>query len=125
MPNREEFPHVFDDLKKILQSHVPPLVATVDTPENYYLDTTPPIAGKQASSSFAAAVQLKKNYVSYHLMTVYMFPDLLNNISDRLKKRMQGKSCFNFTTVDEPLFEELAQLTTAGFRRFRAQQNRG
>jgi hypothetical protein len=69
-------------------------------------------------------VQLKKNYVSYHLMSVYVFPDLLENISDRLKKRMQGKSCFNFTTVDESLFAELAQLTAAGFARFREQQSR-
>jgi hypothetical protein len=122
MPNRDEFPHVFEELKKILQSHVPPLVATADTPENYYLDTTPPIAGKQAASSFAAAVQLRKNYVSYHLMPVYMYPGLLDHISDRLKKRMQGKACFNFTAVDETLFAELAQLTAAGFQRFRESQ---
>ena len=61
MPNRDEFPHVFEELKKVLQSHVPPLLATVDTPDNYYLDTVPPIAGKQAPSSFAAAVQIKNN----------------------------------------------------------------
>lgn len=125
MPNRDEFPRVFEELKKILQSHVPPLVATVDTPDNYYLDTVAPIAGKQAPSSFAAAVQIKKNYVSYHLMTVYMFPDLLESISDRLKKRMQGKACFNFTTIDQPLIAELAQLTAAGFRHFSAYRNRG
>lgn len=119
MPNREEFPHVFKKLKNILQSHTPPLVATVDTPDNYYLDTAVPLAGKQTPTSFAAAVQIKKNYVSYHLMPVYMYPDLLESISDRLKKRMQGKACFNFTTVDEPLFAELAQLTSAGFARFR------
>lgn len=125
MPNRGEFPYVFEELKKILQSHTPPLVATIDTPDNYYLGTIAPIAGKQAPSSFAAAVQIKKNYVSYHLMTVYMYPDLLGNISDHLKKRMQGKACFNFTMVDEPLFAELAQLTAAGFTRFRNQQNKG
>ena len=28
---------------------------------------------------------------------------------------MQGKSCFNFTKVDEPLFAELANVTRAGF----------
>jgi hypothetical protein len=28
---------------------------------------------------------------------------------------MQGKSCFNFMTVDEPLFQELARITHAGF----------
>ena len=28
---------------------------------------------------------------------------------------MQGKSCFNFTKVDEPLISELARLTKASF----------
>ena len=28
-------------------------------------------------------------------------------MSDALRKRMQGKSCFNFTKVDDDLFHEL------------------
>jgi hypothetical protein len=63
-------------------------------------------------------VQVRKRYVSYHLMPVYVFPDLLDGISEGLKKRMQGKSCFNFTHVDEHLFHELEQVTDRGYRRF-------
>jgi hypothetical protein len=48
-----------------------------------------------------------------------MFPDLLDGLSEGLKKRMQGKSCFNFTTVDESYIAELAQLTKAGIERYR------
>jgi hypothetical protein len=48
-------------------------------------------------------------------MPVYVKPELLSGMSPGLKKRMQGKSCFNFTTVDEPLFKELKALTKAGF----------
>jgi hypothetical protein len=40
-------------------------------------------------------------------------------MSPELKKRMQGKSCFNFKTVDEKLFKELAKLTKAGTEKFR------
>jgi hypothetical protein len=32
---------------------------------------------------------------------------------------MQGKSCFNFSKLDEELFQELAQLTQAGFERYK------
>lgn len=64
-------------------------------------------------------VQLRKKYVSYHLMPVYVFPELLGGASAGLKKRMQGKSCFNFRRVDEQLFQELARLTEEGHRRFR------
>lgn len=56
-----------------------------------------------------------KNYVSYHLMPVYMNPAMHERISPELKKRMQGKACFNFTEVDPGLFRELAALTATGF----------
>jgi hypothetical protein len=41
---------------------------------------------------------------------------------DELKKRMQGKSCFNFTSVDEGLFQELAALTGKGFDELRRRE---
>ena len=68
------------------------------------------------------AVGERKNYVSYHLMPVYAFPDLLKKVSPELKARMQGKSCFNFKEVDEKLFAELARLTEEGYKRFKAEK---
>ena len=64
------------------------------------------------------AVRKGKAYVSFHLMSVYAYPKLLQDISPELKKRMQGKACFNFKAVDEKLFKELAKLTKAGATRF-------
>jgi tripartite-type tricarboxylate transporter receptor subunit TctC len=52
-------------------------------------------------------------------MAIYMFPDLLQWISPELKKRMQEKSCFNFTRVDERLFRELDEQTKRVFERFK------
>ncbi|MDP3775598.1 MAG: hypothetical protein Q8Q85_15160 [Gemmatimonadales bacterium] len=63
-----------------------------------------------------AAAAVKKNYVSYHLMPVYM---LQGSISPALKARMQGKACFNFTAPDAVLFKELADLTRRGYEGFR------
>lgn len=63
-------------------------------------------------------MRVGKAYVSYHLMSVYACPDLLKTMTPELKKRMQGKSCFNFKEVDETLFKELARLTKAGAMRF-------
>ena len=45
-------------------------------------------------------------------MGIYGNPKLLDRYSKELKARMQGKSCFNFKTVNESLFEELERLTT-------------
>ncbi len=50
-------------------------------------------------------------------MPIYAFRDLDDALSPELRRRKQGKSCFNFTTVDELLFAELATLIAAGFER--------
>jgi hypothetical protein len=65
-----------------------------------------------------AWVEIGKGYVSFHLMPVYGCPKLLDDLSEKLRARMQGKSCFNFKVVDEALFEELERLTVRGFAAF-------
>jgi hypothetical protein len=60
---------------------------------------------------YVAGTRLGKRYVSYYLMGVYARPELAEGMSSELKRRMQGKSCFNFTKVDGPLFAELEALT--------------
>jgi len=74
---------------------------------------------KNKKPLFFGAVQIKKNYVSFYLMPIYVQPKLLEKISEALKKRMQGKSCFNFKEVDKDLFEELGDLTQAGYEYYK------
>ena len=117
MPSDREFPMVFEQLKKILKPYAPKWTLTADTPEAYSLDG--PYSEKWKKAVFFGAAQIKKNYVSFYLMPVYMFPDLLKDISPELKKHMQGKSCFNFKRVEHDLFNELASLTRKGVDRFK------
>jgi hypothetical protein len=117
MPDSTQFPLVFMRLKSLLEPYAPALVVTADTPEAYSLNTH--YSERYKKEVFFGAAQIQKNYVSYYLMPVYMFPDLLADLSPRLRKRMQGKSCFNFTTIEEDLLAELAQLTQQGAERVR------
>lgn len=60
------------------------------------------------------AVKQGKAYVSFHLMPLYMSAALEKQISPALKKRMQGKTCFNFKTIPESaLIADLKKLTAA------------
>ncbi len=93
------------------------LSCTEDTDKNLYINTMHIQKNKKAL--LFGAVQIKKNYVSFHLMPVYVNPMLLESVSPRLRKRMQGKSCFNFKSSDTSLFKELGALTDAGFRDFK------
>lgn len=115
MPVQSEFPAVFESLKAILEPYAGKLTVKTDKADLYYLDAA--YSEKWKKELFFASTQVKKNYVSFYLMPVYMFPDLLKKISPDLKKHMQGKSCFNFKKIEKPLFDELRQLTEQGFER--------
>ena len=117
MATKNEFPLVFERLKSILQPYAEHLTVKTDTPDTYYLDG--PYSETWKKELFFGSAQIKKNYVSFYLMPVYMYPELLNNISPELKKHMQGKSCFNFKKVEPALFTELAELTRRGVEKFR------
>ena len=108
---------VFDALKALIEPHTRLLDIKRDEPGSFYADTFHVMKNKKPL--FFGAVQAKKNYVSYHLMPVYVNPTLLDGVSQELKKRMQGKSCFNFKTVDEKLFKELGKLTKVGLQDYR------
>jgi len=47
-------------------------------------------------------------------------PELARSVFSGLKKRMQGKSRFNFRAPDEVRFAELGELTRAGVEKYRA-----
>ena len=115
----QDFPAVFTRLKAIMQPYERGMLkANPDESGNYTL-TGPAGPLTRGRELWFGAVQIKKNYVSYHLMAVYAFPELLKGISPELKKRMQGKACFSFKSVDEALFAELEALTERGVQRFR------
>lgn len=108
-----DFRDVFGALREIMLPYAAKLERKTDDDEQLYVDTRH--VQKNKKPLFFGAVQIKKKYVSYHLMPVYVNPELLRSISPELKKRMQGKSCFNFTSPDAGLFAELAALTKAGY----------
>ena len=105
---------VHERLKGILAPYRGRLHVAADGPGGMTLELP---AYKGEPWGFVAATRLGKRYVSYYLMAVYGDESLAATISPELKRRMQGKSCFNFTKVDEPLFRELEALTAESVER--------
>ena len=112
---KREFELAFQGLRKILKPYDKKLRVLKDGPGGY-MSESKSIRYQGKPVMFASITS--KSYVAFHLFPVYMFPDLLKGISPELKKRMQGKTCWNFKKAEEPLFAELGGLVDGSFRRF-------
>ncbi len=109
---------VYLRLRPILEPYIPEMVAMQDNERGLYLNTRSIMKNKQPL--FFASIAINKNYVSFHVFPVYMYPDLLDKVGD-LKKRMQGKSCFNFRKLSEEQVAGMRALVEAGHKRLKAE----
>ena len=112
---------VYLRLREILLAHQGDLTVTRDSPEGMALEV-PGLEGKPWG--YVAGTRLGKRYVSVYLMALYASPELAGPISPALGARRQGKSCFNFSHVDEALFAELDGLAARLIPGFRAEAER-
>jgi hypothetical protein len=110
---------VFQQLSQLMSPYVGRLRCTENTDTRLSVDTDHVVAS--GKPLWFGGVEIKKNYVSYHLMPVYTSPELLKDVSAELRARMQGKSCFNFTRLEPHIAAELAKLTDAAFEHYRTQ----
>jgi hypothetical protein len=113
-----DFAPVFTALREILVPFAGRMIVVRDGPGEYMLNSTKAHPTNGGAMMFAA-VQTMKHYVSFHFMPIYMNAPLQQSISPALRKRMQGKACFNFTEPDATLFRELTALTERGASGFR------
>ena len=105
-----DFQPVFAALRPVFARVSTKLSVAADSHVEYSLETRSPSPFPQHKGRplHFGAVRIGKAYVSVHLMPVYMSSALITRISPALRKRMQGKSCFNFTAV--PSAGEVADL---------------
>jgi hypothetical protein len=115
MADSTHFAPVYERLRGILEPFGRRMHVVADDAKTYAVDMAPE-SGRNPTTWFGG-VRVGRRYVSYYLMPVYVEPALLEDVSPALKRRMQGKSCFNFATVDEGLFAELGELTRRGYDR--------
>ena len=118
MPKPLALDETFTALRRMLAAQSKRLLVTVDKPGDYQV-ASPTLKDRTGRPLYVAGVKTGKNYVSYHLLPIYMSPELLESVPPTLRKRMQGKACFNFTTVDPEQIQELAAVTRTGIAAFR------
>jgi hypothetical protein len=114
-----DFAEIFAVLKPVMTDFSDRLAVTVDTPAEFTLVTKSPSPFPQHKGQpmYFGSVRTGKAYVSFHLMPLYMCPTVARSVSPALKKRMQGKTCFNFRARPEPeQIADLKKVVEAGLR---------
>lgn len=74
---------IFCMLKEILDPYASSMVVAIDKADNFFLNTHHVMKNKKPMNF--SSVKINKSYVSFHLMPVYVFPELLDSISSELK----------------------------------------
>jgi hypothetical protein len=114
------FAAVFASLRKLLGPFLGEIQVQTDKPGNYHTEI--PTILHRGKPLYFAGVRTNKNYVSFHLLYMYYHPAAKKALSPVLKKRMQGKACFNFTAVDEDCFTELGRLIGDGLKIYKSEK---
>lgn len=109
---------LFVALRDLLLAHKNTLVVVQDTDAHCYANCKNVDA--KGKAQFFGAVKVTGRRHAFHFMPVYDFPELLAGITPALKKRMQGKSCFNLEAMDPALLQELQTLIERGVSRYKA-----
>ena len=109
-----DFSSVFSILKPVLAETCGQLQVKADTAIEYTVLTksSSPYPKHKGEPLYFASLRLGKAYVSYHLMPLYMCPELTGKIPAGLKKRMHGNTC-STTELSPEVIVELRGLTDA------------
>ena len=114
-----DFADIFAVVRGFYAVHEWACVVLHDEPGRYYL-ATHAVRPKDGYRLWFGGVEIKKSYVSAHVMALYTDPDLMGGVSETLRKRMQGKACFNFKVLDSALLEQLGALIDSCAARYAA-----
>jgi hypothetical protein len=119
---KANFAEVFTALRELLDPFSKEVAVQTDKPGDFH--THVPSILHRGKPLYFAGIKTGKNYVSFHLLPLYYSPELLKGMSPALKKRKQGKACFNFTSVNQECFAELSRLMAAGLKIFKTEKFR-
>ncbi len=88
-----------------LRAILEPYRADLESANLYGVDTLRQAGAR--SHDWFAGIRVETGHVGFFLLTMYVHPELLDELSPALRKRKTGKSVFRFTAVDDALFDEL------------------
>lgn len=111
----------FGKIRETFKKFVPPLSVMLDNNERFdlYSQKDVELFGRKYKEIYFGSVILKPKYTGFYFMPIYIFPELLNDIPEELKKLQTGKSCFHIKKYDQDVMKAVDKLIKAGFEMYK------
>jgi hypothetical protein len=104
----------FEALKTVLVAHSKGLRVTRDGALGPGSIVAGPKSSERPWRDFFAAVREGKNYTALHFMPIYSHPSKFEDLPGDLRKKLTGKACFHFKTVDPETIEMVGAMLDRG-----------
>lgn len=117
-----ELVEIFKKLKILLEKNVKQMVSKVDTESRFDLWSEKDVifAGKKRSEVYFAEASIKKDYVGFYFMPIYIAPEELKKVlGPELLKLLKGKSCFHVKHLDEKLTAQIGDALKMGYEMYK------
>lgn len=88
-------------------------IVRAHVPAGYVEQVTPARLTFAGDGEMYVALASMKNYLSLHLMALYVAPELRAKLDASGKKIKAGKSCINFTRADDLPLDALGEIVAA------------
>jgi hypothetical protein len=87
-------------------------VVRENVPAGYTEQITPKFLTYMADGEWFLALANQKNYISLHLCSIYIFPELKAKLDNAGKKLKGGKGCINFKRAEDLPLETIAEIVS-------------
>lgn len=85
-------------------------VVRENVPAGYTEQITPKFLTYMADGEWYLALANQKNYISLHLCSIYIFPELKARLDNAAKNLKCGKGCINFKRAEELPLDTIAEI---------------
>jgi|WetSurMetagenome_2_1015567.scaffolds.fasta_scaffold163565_3 hypothetical protein len=112
---------VFEDLSNILQQHISPLEARIQTATRLdaYGTIKASLLKKEFDGMYFGSVIIQKSYVGFYFFPIYTHPHEFKDIPEALRKCLKGKSCFHITTDDPVMMKSVSAMVKKGIQLYK------
>ncbi|MDA0524269.1 hypothetical protein [Methanococcoides alaskense] len=114
----DEKQKIFNELRVILSSYVPPLSVKIDESRRYdiYGTKTVQIGRTKKKEMFFASIIIQKYHVGLYFLPIYTHKDRFDDAPEELLHLLKGKSCFHIKRFYTAVFENIRQAMDKGIR---------